>query len=439
MVDETMFERRLAVALGQYADLAPTMDDELVARTAVRAGGRPRFGWLGQFAETFLSPGPAGQGMRVAYVLVLLALLLAALLAAVVGGFFRGESPIVVGHNGAIVYTIGPNNHQAVTSVAIDPDGQGIRQIEAGRCPTYSRDGKVLAWMSYEDAGAFLVVAGADGTESRRVRLVESAQQSVAFDLSPDGTRVAWFKPPSADVQGSELWVAPVDGGTSVGGNDGSRIAPASTIQGETYGSPSWSPDGHWIAFATYVRNATSGETRRPAIDVIAADGSERRRLTTRPGPQDALAWSPDSQSLAFVGLEAGSTVSRQDVYVIGVDGKGERNLTASPATMTNVAWSSDGAFLGYLTSADAGVARLTTLQVEGATGAQPVMGPDAEWFVWSPDGRELLWSQVVAVDPETNRTTLFSNDRGFQEPPRTLQVVDGLIVCTPSWQRLEG
>jgi hypothetical protein len=89
--------------------------------------------------------------------------------------------------------------------------------------------------MSYEDAGRVPRRGGALTRPSpARVRLVESAQQSVAFDLSPDGTRVAWFKPPSADVQGSELWVAPVDGGTGVGGDDGARIAPASTIQGET-------------------------------------------------------------------------------------------------------------------------------------------------------------------------------------------------------------
>ena len=438
MTDETMFERRLAASLGEYADLAPTMDDELVARTAIRAG-RPRLGWLGQFAETFLSPRTSAQGMRVAYLLVLLALLLAAVLAAAIGGFFRPDGSIVVGRNGAIVYSIGPNGHQAVTSVAIDPDGQGLHQMQAGRCPTYSRDGNVLAWTSYEDAGAFLVVAGADGAAPRKVPLVGSAQQLVAFDLSADGTRVAWFKPTSPDVQGSELWVAPVDAGAGVDGGAGVRIAPAPTVSGETYGSPSWSPDGRWIAFATYVRNGATGDTRRTAIDVIAPDGSQRRRLTTRPGPQDALAWSPDSRSLAYVASVDGAASTASDVFVIGADGNDERDLTAAPATITSPAWSPDGAFLGFQTSDSAGAARLTTVRIDGAGSGSPAMGPAAEWFVWSPDGRELLWSEVLAVDAQTNRTTLYSIDRGFQEPPKALQVVDGLIVCTPSWQRLDG
>ena len=87
MTDETMFERRLADALGRYADRAPTMDDEVVALTAIRTGGRPRLAWLGWVADTFRSAGTSRNGMRMAYLLVLLALVLAAILAAAVGGF----------------------------------------------------------------------------------------------------------------------------------------------------------------------------------------------------------------------------------------------------------------------------------------------------------------------------------------------------------------
>ena len=432
MTDETMFERRLANALGRYADLAPTMDDELVARTAILTGGRPRLGWLGQFAETFLSARTSPHGMRVAYLLLLLALLLAAVLAAAIGAFFLREPTTVPGHNGAIVYSIGPNGHQAVTSVAIDPDGQGLHPIEAGRCPAYSRDGKALAWMSYEDAGAVLNIADAGGAVARRMLLVQSAQQSVPFELSPDGSQVAWIKPTTSEPPGSELWVAPI------GGSSGSRVASASSEPGQSLGSPTWSPDGRWIAFATYARDAGSGDTRRTAIDVIAVDGSERRRVSKRPGPTDVLAWSPDSQSLVYVGWPD-EAAAASDIFVIGVDGTGDRNLTGSPAAEREPAWSPDGAFLAFRTSVAGETPRLATLQLAGATSSPPALGPEAEWFVWSPDGRELLWPEVVAVDAETNRTTLRSIDRAFGEPPRTLQVVDGLIVCTPTWQRVEG
>jgi len=408
------------------------MDDEVVALTAIRTGGRPRQAWLGWVADTFRSAGTSRNGMRLSYLLVLLALVLAAIIAATVGAFFLRGPSMVPGHNGVIVYSIGPNGHQAVTSVAIDPDGQGLHQIEAGRCPAYSRDGKVLAWMSYEDAGAVLNVAGADGAAARRMLLVQSPQQSVPFELSPDGTRVAWIKPTFSDPPGSELWVAPI------GGSPGSPVDLASSGPAQSLGSPTWSPDGRWIAFGTYARDVGSGDTRRTAIDVIAADGSEPRRLSERPGPTDVLVWSPDSQSLVYVGWPD-EPADAGDIFVVGVDGTGDRNLTGSPAAEREPAWSPDSAFLAFRTSVAGETPRLATLEIAGATSSPPARGPEAEWFVWSPDGRELLWSEVLAVDAQTNRTTLYSIDRGFQEPPKALQVVDGLIVCTPSWQRLDG
>ena len=149
MTDETMFERRLANALGRFALLAPPMDDELVAVTAIELGGRPKLGRLGQLAETLFAPRPSGRGMRPGYLLVFLALLLAAIVVATVGGFVRRESPLVTGRNGSIVYSVGPNGHQAVQNVAIDADGQGLHQVDAGRCPVYSHDGNALAWLSY--------------------------------------------------------------------------------------------------------------------------------------------------------------------------------------------------------------------------------------------------------------------------------------------------
>jgi hypothetical protein len=433
MTDDTMFERRLASALGQFADLAPTMDDEVVARTAIRVGGLRRQGWLGRFTRSLDVLGTPGHGMRLAYALVLLALLFAALLAAVAGGFFRVESPFVPGHNDPIIYSVGPNGHRPITNVAIGPDGGGAHDVEAGRCPAYSRDGTALAWLSYEDAGAFLNVVGADGlAPPKKLLLLESAQQSVPFELSPDGTRVVWVRPAPDDPSRSELWVSPVDG------SPGARVVPASTVPGEAYGSPAWSPDGRLIAFAVYVKEIGTGQTRRTAIDIASADGSGRQRATSRPGPVDVFAWSPDSRSLAYIGSPDGAGPTAQDVFVIGADGTADQDLTASPAREGAPAWSPDGEVIAFQTFDDDSFARLTTLGVAGTPG-RSVIGPATEWFVWSPDGHELLWSEVLAVDAETNRTTLYSIDRGFQEPPRTLQVVDGLIVCTPSWQRLEG
>ena len=448
MADQTMFETRLAAALGRYADLAPTMDDEAVAHAAIEAAEGRRAGWLATIRQAILSPVSPTPSARVAYLLVILALLLAAILVAVASGYFRSEPLLVPGRNGAIVYTFGGNNHEAVADAAIDPDGTGLRQVDAGRCPAYSQDGRVLTWMSFEDSAAYLVVASSDGAQTGKVLLVESAQQEVSFALSPDGGRVAWFKPvapasvPSSAPDGgftsvgpsAELWVA------SVEGNEGTRIVSVSAVPGEFYDAPVWSPDGRSIAFGTYLTDPATGAAHRTAIDVIAADGSNRHRVTSRPSfTDDGKTWSPDGRYLAYVGV-AGDSAKTTDTFVVSADGTDEHLLTDTRAAEHHPVWSPDGAFLGFETSADGEADRVTTIGVDGASPlGPPALGPASDWFVWSPDGRQLLWQELSSLGSEKYQTTIHAIDREFRQPPTTLQVVDGLVVCTPTWQRLEG
>ena len=196
MADDAIFETRLADALKRYGELAPAMDDEAIARAAIDAGGR-RTGRLDALHDALLGPTARSRPVRVVYLIGLLALLLAAILAAVVGGF-RNESPPLPGRNGAIVLSVSSNAHQAAT-VATGPDGTGQHPIQAGRCPMHSRDGSALAWLSYDGSAADLVVAAPDGSRPRTMLLVDPADQSVSYALSPDGTQVAWFRPVPPD------------------------------------------------------------------------------------------------------------------------------------------------------------------------------------------------------------------------------------------------
>jgi dipeptidyl aminopeptidase/acylaminoacyl peptidase len=454
MSDRTSFEARLAVALDRYADLAPDIDDEKIARAAI-ASGRPGLvaRWVAALRGT-TADAPGSFRWRNASLSLLVIVLLAALIAAaVVGGLFRGTPP-PLGGNGAIVFSFASNDHSPVVSLAVSADGTHRHSVDTGRCPTYSRDGSTLGWLSNEGSSVYLVVAAPDGSAARRMLLVRDAAQSVPFALSADGSRVAWFapgaSPPRATTRpaagsGSDtaLWVAPI-GGTGV------AIVSSSTSQGESFGSPLWSPDGRHIAFGISVRDATTAETKRTAIDVVAADGSGRLRLTTRPGrPADGMSWSPDSRHLAYVGLADGATARSpgsastlgagpSDLYVVDLDSV-ERNLTNTPVNEHDPEWSPDGASIAFETSSEGAPDRVTSLGVDGASAVgPPILGPPSSWFVWSPDGRLLLWQELATGGPETFRTTLHSVDRGFTKPALTLSVMDGLIVCPPSWQRLE-
>jgi hypothetical protein len=166
------------------------------------------------------------------------------------------------------------------------------------------------------------------------------------------------------------------------------------------------------------------------------------------------MAWSPDGRYLAYLGVpdapgppsvaptassgtQGGSPA--RDVFVIGVDGSGDRNVTNTLASENRPEWSPDGAVLAFDTSADGEAHRLTTVRMNGPTPVGPlVLGPESEWFVWSPDGSELLWLEVSSLGSETYHSTIHSIDPQFRQSSKTLQAVDGLIPCAPSWQRLE-
>ena len=73
------------------------------------------------------------------------------------------------------------------------------------------------------------------------------------------------------------------------------------------------------------------------AIDVVDADGSNLRHLTTRLGarPTDfgTIAWSPDGRSVAYTGVQdgvadppalVGGYATPNDIFVIGADGTGD-------------------------------------------------------------------------------------------------------------------
>ena len=162
----------------------------------------------------------------------------------------------------------------------------------------------MLASLAYEES-AYLVVAGADGRQLGRVLLVETPTATVSYALSPEGLRVAWFKPVE---DGAELWVAPVAGGP------GTRILAPSSVSGELRDSLSWSPDGGRLAFGSYVADLATGERRRTAISVVAADGSDLRPVTTRPGLLgEGLSWSPDGRLIAYTGLPDAPSSRRID------------------------------------------------------------------------------------------------------------------------------
>ena len=143
-------------------------------------------------------------------------------------------------------------------------------------CPSWSPDGKEIAFHSFRTGNRDIFVVSSDGGTARQ--LTSDPGQDRYPRWSPDGTNIVF---PSERSGRREAYVLSKYQGEMAG-----QEARQLTFEGGL--TPSWSPDGRLIAFA----HAAQG-----GIGVIRPDGEDPRRLTEfgiRP------MWAPDSQTIYF-------------------------------------------------------------------------------------------------------------------------------------------
>jgi Tol biopolymer transport system component len=189
--------------------------------------------------------------------------------------------------------------------------------------PTWSADGRTIAFTS-KRGGTFDVYAmDADGTGTRR--LTSTREDDGHPTWSPDGRRIAF-----ARGTASRLFVMRADG------SEARRITDDAAEEGE----PAWSPDGRWIA---YVRR-TSGTSIRE-LWLVRPDGTGRRALTKLGAVSHTPAWSPDGRRIAFA---TNVDSDQHDVYTIGLGSTRPQRVTMTPDDSFEPAWSPDGRTIAY-------------------------------------------------------------------------------------------
>jgi eukaryotic-like serine/threonine-protein kinase len=165
--------------------------------------------------------------------------------------------------------------------------------------------------------------------------------------FSPDGLQFAFaWDAETQRPDGSsnfDLWVR------LVGGAESRRIT---ADEGDEL-SPSWSPDGRWIAFL----RGRVGDT--PIVHLVSPLGGEARPLTAikaarietnwlRGAPASQIAWTPDSRFVAFA--SAGTPADAAGIQLVAIDGGQPQALTtqALPTVHRDPAFSPDGTRLAY-------------------------------------------------------------------------------------------
>jgi Tol biopolymer transport system component len=200
--------------------------------------------------------------------------------------------------------------------------------------PTFSPDGKQIAYCSTRSGVWNVYVMDADGRNS--IQVTSSNNQCMHPSFSPDGGRLVYSELGSRSNQW-ELWTVSLSTGEKrqIGyglfpnwsperdvdriafqrarergsrwfslwtldliEGEGRRVTEVSVSSNAAIVSPSWSPDGKRLVFATILDPANSNGHRKGEQDIwsISADGGDRRRLTDGNGVNLSPVWASDNR-----------------------------------------------------------------------------------------------------------------------------------------------
>jgi TolB protein len=125
--------------------------------------------------------------------------------------------------------------------------------------------------------------------------------------------------------------------------------------------SPSWSPDGRSIAYASY-RNRQSGIF----IVDITRDSTQAAPVASFRGINGSPAFSPDGRKLAMSLSRSGNP----DIYVMDLDSRAVTQMTTQLGIDTEPVWSADGNWI-YFTSDRGGNPQIYRRPAEGGVASR--------------------------------------------------------------------
>ena len=258
---------------------------------------------------------------------------------------------------GALLLTAGCAPTAA--TVPVVPAALQAREQIQGKM-VYVRDGNL--WLYEKDAARQLTQGG--------------TWFQPAF--SPDGQEIAYVY---WENNFADIFVMAWDGSSS---RRLTRGQATYILENDWAFRPTWSPDGSRIAYTSDQSSAF------PVVTVMDKDGNNKRQLltaTTGLDAADAMSWAPNGSRIAVTALSMYAPPPSQ-IYLLDVANGTAEKLTSHAGGAFDPAWSPDGESVAYI-GRDGGVGELWVKRLDGGEARlgklSYVRSP-----AWSPDGKSL-------------------------------------------------
>jgi dipeptidyl aminopeptidase/acylaminoacyl peptidase len=278
--------------------------------------------------------------------------------------------------------------NRGVSNIWIIPTAGGdpIQVTQGGHdnSPSWSPDGKTLAFLSSRDGNSQVYLLSMDGGEAKK--LTQLSGGADLFKWSPDGKTIAFTSAVYLDCK-DDACNAKRD-----------EEKDKSKVKARIYDHLLYRHWDHW------------SDGKRSHLFVVPVDANSAARDLTptadydippdeRGGPSD-INFSPDSKELCFTAVtdKVEATSTNGDLFIVPVSGGESKRITTNPGFDGNPVYSPDGNFIAYHAQLTAGYeadrwqVMLYDRKADKSTNLSASFDRSAAELAWSPDSKTIYF-----------------------------------------------